>query len=337
MKLNFKNWKEFKIKEIFIKNKVKKIKAIPNNTKGNIPLISSKSTNNGIACYVERKYYIEHVINEKCITVSTNGSCFECFYQDNPFVVNSDVEVLFHEKLNNKYIALFLTTILSFQKGKYSYGMKNKGEKTWNTIISLPVDDNGQIDWEYMEQYIKSLEKKEISLNELQKPFLNEFIQLETQNWKTFKLSNFNLYASKNNLDKSKIIRNETKARFNYITRTNLNNGVTEKICEQEVKINKGNCLIIGLDTSTCFYQEEDFYSGQNIQILRIENANKYIYLFFATLISKLLVNFSWGSNGATLGRLMESEIKLPIDNNGEPDWEYMEKYIKSLLYSKYL
>lgn len=89
--------------------------------------------------------------------MSTNGSCFECFYQNKPFVVNSDVEVLFNEKLNNKYIAFFLTTILSHQKGKYSYGMKNKGGETWNTIISLPVDQNNNPDWKYMEEYIKSL------------------------------------------------------------------------------------------------------------------------------------------------------------------------------------
>ena len=27
-------------------------------------------------------------------------------------------------------------------------------------------------------------------------------------------------------------------------------------------------------------------------------------------------------------------QIKLPVDNKGEPDWGYMEKYIKSLPYS---
>ena len=29
--------------------------------------------------------------------------------------------------------------------------------------------------------------------------------------------------------------------------------------------------------------------------------------------------------------------IKLPVDTNGNPDWQYMEKYIKSLPYSKTL
>ena len=38
----------------------------------------------------------------------------------------------------------------------------------------------------------------------------------------------------------------------------------------------EGNVITIGLDTQTVFYQENPFYTGQNIQILR----NKQIYCF---------------------------------------------------------
>lgn len=31
------------------------------------------------------------------------------------------------------------------------------------------------------------------------------------------------------------------------------------------------------------------------------------------------------------------SVIKLPIDNNGKPEWQFMEDYIKSLPYSSNL
>ena len=33
-------------------------------------------------------------------------------------------------------------------------------------------------------------------------------------------------------------------------------------------------------------------------------------------------------------GRLKKLSIKLPVDSKGEPDWKFMEDYIKSLPYS---
>ena len=38
---------------------------------------------------------------------------------------------------------------------------------------------------------------------------------------------------------------------------------------------------------------------------------------------------FSWGSNGATLGRLNRTKILLPVNEKGSPDWNFMENYIK--------
>jgi hypothetical protein len=34
------------------------------------------------------------------------------------------------------------------------------------------------------------------------------------------------------------------------------------------------------------------------------------------------------------LGKIKEETIKLPVCKNGDPDWDFMEKYIKALPYS---
>ena len=34
------------------------------------------------------------------------------------------------------------------------------------------------------------------------------------------------------------------------------------------------------------------------------------------------------------IDRMQKSLIKLPVDSNGKPDWQFMEDYIKSLPYS---
>lgn len=43
------------------------------------------------------------------------------------------------------------------EKYKWSYGRKPKNNKVYDTIIKLPVDEKGEPDWVFMENYIKSL------------------------------------------------------------------------------------------------------------------------------------------------------------------------------------
>lgn len=142
------SWKEFKVKDLFKKVSVKHYPAIPED-EGNIPFISSTSLNNGISGYVEAD-----AIDGNCITVSTNGDCFDCFYQEKDFAISTDVEALYNDKLNT-YNALFIVTILKMQKLKYGYGRKPKNGKLYETVIKLPAC-NDEPDWKYMEDYIKN-------------------------------------------------------------------------------------------------------------------------------------------------------------------------------------
>ena len=60
----------------------------------------------------------------------------------------------------NEYISLFLTNQLTAQRGKYGYGYKMGTGRLKRQAIMLPVDSNGQPDWQYMEQYAKMLMAK---------------------------------------------------------------------------------------------------------------------------------------------------------------------------------
>lgn len=77
------------------------------------------------------------------------------------------------------------------------------------------------------------------------------------------------------------------------------------------------------------FYQPSPFYTGQNIQILSNEHLNKYNSLFIITLLKLVLEKFNWGGNGATISRLTDSRILLPVDEEGNPNYEYMEQFMK--------
>lgn len=154
---------------------------------------------------------------------------------------------------------------------------------------------------------------------------------MNDKEWKSFILSEiFDISSTNSGIDKNKIKNKDINGNNPYITRTDKNNGIDGFITEQDYELNNGNSITIGLDTQTVFYQPHSFYTGQNIQILTNDYLNKYNGLYLVNLLKIVLEKFNWGGNGATLSRLKNSRIFIPINNEGEPDYEYMENFMKN-------
>ena len=118
---------------------------------GNTNFLGAISENNGVR--------IDNTWQPNCITVNYNGSVGEAFYQSEPFWASDDVTVLYAKDFwnMNKYIAMFLITVIKANKYRFGYGRKWTIEKMKETSIKLPGLENGTPDFLYMEQYIKSL------------------------------------------------------------------------------------------------------------------------------------------------------------------------------------
>lgn len=148
--------------------------------------------------------------------------------------------------------------------------------------------------------------------------------------WKAFFICDiFSLESTSSGIDGNKLSKEQ--GNIPYLTRTDLNNGYKSFVGQQaeKYKIDSGNCITIGLDTQTAFYQPHSFYTGQNIQVLKNEKLNKYNAKFFITLLHNAMVSLNWGGNGATLGRLKKKKIVVPITDDGQPDYAFMEQYIR--------
>lgn len=117
-----------------------------------------------------------------------------------------------------------------------------------------------------------------------------------------------------------------------FISRTALNNGCDGYVEVEAKFITKGNCISIGGEGIYAFYQKENFATGTNICTLRNENLNQYVALFICTVLNQEIYRYSYG-RARNLGRVENEIIKLPINAKGEPDFEFMENYIKSLPY----
>ena len=154
-------------------------------------------------------------------------------------------------------------------------------------------------------------------------------LSLQDREWGEFALSKvFAIKSTSSSIDKIKL---DTRAGLHpYVTRSDTNNGINAFVCKQpNYRDDEGNCITIGLDTQTAFYQPTAFYTGQNIQVLRNDCLNAHNAKFIIPLLRNVMTVFSWGSNGATLTRLKRSKILLPVTLDGIPDWQFMEEYVK--------
>lgn len=152
------DWKEFKLggKEgLFQFENCKCKNAGELNAGSDIFYIGAKKNDNGV---MKKVAYNELLVTRgNCIIFICDGqgSVGYTNYIDKDFIGSTTLAVGRNEKLN-KYNALFLVTILDLEKPKYSYGRKYR-KHLQEVVIKLPATKEGKPDYQYMEDYIKSL------------------------------------------------------------------------------------------------------------------------------------------------------------------------------------
>ena len=173
--VNTKKWKQFRYDKIFEIRKGFYNKKPENHSGSDIPFIGAIDNNNGVSEFYDIQDIEEtsktgddnnaplsdKIFAGNCITVSNNGSVGYAFYQAKPFTCTHDVNPLY---LNpkwgqelNPYIAMFLCSLIEKERYRWTYGRKWRPKRMPSSLIKLPVDSQGNPDWQFMEDYIKSL------------------------------------------------------------------------------------------------------------------------------------------------------------------------------------
>ena len=158
--LNINKWKDFLIDDSF--------KVFSG---GDKPKISDKKNKDGVIVNSIENLTTNNGVNEKIsfsgdkkfknfISVVSIGAGGHAFYQSELGAIFTRVKALVpkNEFHFSKYIGLFLVAILRLEKAKYSYGRVLDKDRLKYTKIKLPTDKNGNPDWIFMENFIKSLE-----------------------------------------------------------------------------------------------------------------------------------------------------------------------------------
>ena len=153
--LNTDNWKEFKLIDLFeLENGKGYLSNEAQENPGKNPFVCSSESNNGIACYTS----LSNKHKGNCITINKDGSVGCAFYQEKDFSTNKHVIVATPKfKKFNKYIAMFIIPIIELEKFRYSFGRAWGLDRMKTTVIKLPTTPEGKPDYQFMEDYIKTL------------------------------------------------------------------------------------------------------------------------------------------------------------------------------------
>ncbi|MBQ9636355.1 MAG: restriction endonuclease subunit S [Prevotella sp.] len=155
--LNELKWKAFDIHDVFPDVKRGKRLKTDDHIEGNMAYVSSSALNNGVDNFIGNEDGVR--IFDNCVTLANSGSVGTAFYHPYKFVASDHVTKL-KNKAFNKHIYLFIATVANRLSEKYSFNREINDKRLGREKIMLPIDENEQPNYAFMEAYMKAVEKR---------------------------------------------------------------------------------------------------------------------------------------------------------------------------------
>lgn len=304
-------------------------------------VITAGLSNNGVLGKTDVE---ARIFDENTITIDMFGNAF---YRQFQYKMVTHARVFSLKPLfeMTQKQGLFLAN--SFHFLKYGFGYENmcSWAKIENTKISLPTK-NGEIDFDFMENFIAQLEAlrlsqleayllvtglKDYTLTTAEEQALADFQNGKVQ-WGEFKIVDlFDVKNTRSILSRDIV---ENSGDVPYLSASRENNAVSSYISYDEEYLDKGNCVFIGGKTFVVTYQEKDFYSNDShnlaLYLKEKQQKSKLNQLFMASCIYKGLdYKYSWGDSISN--RKIQSDIiQLPTQNQ-IPNYDYMALLVSAI------
>lgn len=126
-------------------------------TDNSLCVVSGVTTNNGINYYTEDAVDESEIFND-CLTISTRGEYSgTVFYQTQPFVLANNILTMQMPDLTKRQKLYIASCINKLPFGGYNrYPRK---DTLAESLITLPITPSGSPDFDFMETYIRAIEK----------------------------------------------------------------------------------------------------------------------------------------------------------------------------------
>ena len=343
-KLKSVEWGEFRVGDLF---EIGTGSLLSNDElkKGNIPRVSAKSDNNGIIGYFDTENLEKARHFENFISVNFFGTDGGIFYHPYKASVEMKVHTLKIPNVSfNLYNATFIIGALKKILKGFGYGeqLSSSKLKNLNFYIKLPTK-NGKIDFEFMEEFIKEIEKAKLkkikeylkennlentNLTEKEKEALERFKKNQIE-WREFEFSKFfKLCKVKNKLTKSSLSSNGKIPVFSAESENNGIIGYTNLKADFTINLENPFYIIFGDHTITFNIAKSNFCVADNVKVLAIKkNLSLRIVKFIITSWKKKIPYKGYSRHWSIAKK---TKISLPTKNN-QIDFKFMESLISAL------
>lgn len=332
LKLTDVEWGEFKVKDIFeVTNSKPYHKNNLKITKKGIPYITRTSFNNGLEEIVENINVHKNPKN----TISLGAENADFFYQSVEYITGNKMYIIQNDNIS-KNVGIFLVQSFrnSIKDCGFGYGKGLTGTRFKERIVMLPMDSQGQPNWQFMEDYIKQEQKQQVQkiIDYYERKLVElagDVVGLDKVEWKTFRFTEvFQDIQRGKRLTKA----NQTDGPKPYISSTSENNGV-DAFIGNETGVRKFEDVLTLANSGSVgstFYQQFEFVASDHVTALKSENADKYAYLFLSTVVKRLEEKYSFNRE-INDTRIKREKVILPADENGNPNFQYMSDFVKKL------
>ena len=340
------DYKLFKVGELFdIETPKKRFNANTVEFGGKYPYVVRTSENNGIRGYItENELYLN-----PANTISFGQDTATIFYQEQPYFTGDKIKVLTYKQRElNPNLAIYLMTVMRRAFSLFAWGVSSFDVKILSAVdIPMPIEENKEIDYEFIDKYINAL--KESHINELE-AFLKSSgysncsltpkerytiskVANGTICSKSVKIVDFFDVTNSHNILKSDVVFDSGKTP--YVTASEGNNSIVSYIDYKDDMKESGNSIMIGGKTLVITYQPNAFFSNDSHNLVlcaKEQQARKEnIQLFLvASLYKSLKPKYNWGDS-ISKAKIQNDTFVLPITADGSIDYDFMDSYISAV------
>lgn len=337
-------YKCFKLGDLFEIKGIKQARSqalIPTDCAG-IPYVVQSMSNNMVSRLVNRQWLVEN--NEPPVkgNVIVLGVTLPAVsYQ--PVEFGASQVITARAEFLNEPIALYIVSLLEKQMLRFSYSKKPGIQIYKDLEIELPVNDSGEIDSLFIENYMQVI--KDYRIKEL-----NDF--LNAAGFEDCTLT----------IEEQRVLNNANQGKVSFTSWpiSSLMNGQTGDVDIQNKDINGKGCYFInsgitefGIKGKTdrkaktfapntitidffgnAYYRPFEYKLATHNHVFSYSGGcirNEAVGLYLVTQLGYLAKVYSY-SNMGTMPKYNNHEIELPIDSNGSIDYAFMETYVRAIM-----
>lgn len=338
LKLTDREWKGFRVEDLFyFENKPSKGLNHLKQCDDGVNYVGATNRNNGVLAYVEANQKAIYKGNAIAFIRNGEGSMGYSVYKAEDFVATQDISVGYNENLN-RYIGLFIVAVADKVRGKYNFGYKRNQKRLNKETLHLPINSDGLPDWQFMEDFMKQIERDKIAAvlsyynNSLNNNSLRGGVErwMPSENrWAAFAIQDICEIHSGVRLTKQDM----QEGKMPFIGSSDSNNGITAFIANKNASLDK-DVLGVNYNGSVVenFYHPYECLFSDDVKRLKIKSkhAGKYAYLFLKTMILKQKSKYQYGYKfNAT--RMAKQKILLPVNADNQPDWMNIERFMQRI------